>query len=278
MTVKITGSDAVEMDAYTKTFNSDGTSELVEEFAGSKAKVEAAYDAALGSANLANASLRVQKGTGTLSVTYQSQQGTSEEEAEVTPAEWSFDVLEIVRPLASHPYFQTKYIPESGYEISELLAYVETLIAKGEPFASPPQTSAYDAWLKRYYAMKCAGVESYTAVGLQLTKTYVTSSPFACASAYYGISRVDPLDNIDPPELIYACMFAVESITGYTSDDPATVQYAAGAWEWLKKAPQLQSAGNENSNTVRITESWWGLDTWSKVLYEGGTWDPGSNI
>lgn len=273
-TVKISGEDKITLSGYDKSFESDGSTSRTEKLSGEASKIEELYETLKAAANVSGADLSVEKAVGKLTVRYQSDKGEDPEPVDRTVPEWSFDIIEVQRPLASHPYFQVTYIPGAGVEINEGLAKVDIMVTKGEAYTVPAGFDDYDDWLHRYYSLRCAGIETYPALGLQLNKTYVTSDPSVCSDAFSRIGQVHTLQQISPPELFLAAMMGLDQIASYTSSDPNTVRYTVGAWEFVKRPPQMQSSGNENSNTVRITEMWWGTDRWAKVLYKGGTFDP----
>lgn len=279
-TVLISGEDAVTRESYTKTYNSDGTSSLIETYKGKEDLMDDFYGELQTSiGNVSELSLTVQKASGSLDVTYNSDSGN--EEAEDTVPEWSLDIIEIMRPLASHPYFQRIYVAAAGYDITEELARADLALAQGEAYTGD---GFYDDWVGRYYALRSAGVVQYPALGLELKKSFVTSDTAIITGSYMGIGKVESIAHIAPPDIILAAEAGMESIASYASSDPNSAVYLPGGWEWAKRPSRLAMAGNEDSNTAKIEETWWGMDRWSKVIYPGdqlqlanfpgGTWDP----
>lgn len=276
--IKVTGEQGLTKTGYEKTFSKDGSSTLTENLAGPTVLIEEYYaDKKANGINVTGGSLSVVSGKGSVGINYSCDSGSEPQGGEVegTAPEWNFEPMENMRSLASHPYW-LEYVPEAGYTIDQYLVMIDLQISKGQAY-SDPSGGYYDAWLKRYYALKACGVEEYPTYGLQLTKSYVTSDVDQVITAFTGIGQCHSITEINPPEMYMAAMGALQQIKDYgltNPDNPANVRYDAGKWEWLKRPTLMSPGGNEKSNIVRITEMWWGVDRWSKVFYKGGTWDP----
>lgn len=276
--VKVTGENKLTKTGYNKSFEKDGKSSYSEKVAGTETQLEEYYqDRKANGVNVSSAELSVNQGKGEITVNYGSDARDESEEGEAangetTTPEWNMDPMLASRALAEHPYF-IKYAPGAGLTIDQYIVMIDKQISKGQEY-SDPSSGHYDGWLKRYYAMKACGVDEYEVLGLQLTKSYQTSSENAVIAAFTGIGQVININDINTPVMIFAALLGVERISSYASSDPSTVVYESGKWEWLKRPTTMSMGGNERSNIVRITETWWGFDRVSKVFYKGGTWDP----
>ena len=269
-TVLKTGADAVSKEKYSKEWNSDGTTASSETWVGDEDRANEYYDEKKGASNLANLRLDVEKAKGTVVLNYNNDEDEDDQEDDSIP-EWDINPVKIMRPLAAHPYWQREYAPTAGYDINREMARMDVLIAQGEPYSGD---GFYDDFTSKYYYLRAAGVINYPALGIEIRKTFTTSSTSSVSDSFSNIGRVQAIEDIGPPTLVEAAMSAIEQISGYGSADPDSAVFTAGAWEFAKEPTVLNLSGNADSTIVRIEETWIGLDRWSKVIYPGGTWNP----
>lgn len=290
-TVKVLDGDAVTRESYTRISNSDGTSGYRAVYRGAEDLMNDYYEEIAQDAyNLSSITLDVAKGAGFATVDYNSdlgqnpdEEGTEEPPATVpdeSAAEWNVDIIEVMRPLASHPYFQRPYFPASGYTIERELAKADLAVGTGEEYTPDLY---YGEYVSKYYALRVAGVVQYPALGVEVRKVYTTTDNITISSAYSKIGfAVDLTQDIAPPIPVLTGLEQLKKITGYTSSDPDSYTLANDTWEFIKRPTRMVMSGNANSNQTKLEETWWGIDRWSKVLYptaqgspaNRSTWNP----
>lgn len=180
-------------------------------------------------------------------------------------AVWEVSPIEISKDLREHPYFT-----HISGAIWNDLAKADARIKHGEPYNADDYV--WEDAVKRYYALRCAGTDTYVQSGLSLKKTIVVSSRSTITAAYENVNRQVALSTIKPPKALLGNLTLLPVITDYASlDAPQTPTIVNGDWEWLKKMPTVRSVSG--SMRWEIQYEWWGADKWSAVTYQG-TWDP----
>lgn len=188
---------------------------------------------------------------------------------------WSVSLIEVPTPLAAHPYFQTSYYPASGQLIEDEIARCESSIKRGREYIS---SGAYEDVIKRYYGLRMAGVEEWTQYGVDVQHTYTTDQPAIAADTFDDVALVVPVANIGMPRDVLDCVDRLQKINDYTSDDPDDFVLLAAAFEYLKRPTELGYTKTADGTLFELTENWWGLSQWSKVIYPGGSWDPQGEV
>jgi hypothetical protein len=191
-------------------------------------------------------------------------------------AEWSVEPFEIPADLATHPYFQLAYIPESGVMFEELIAQADTALANGEVVRI--SASAYAPYLRRYYALRQAGVEQYPRYGISLKKRGRTKAVQDIVDYMENVGFVRKIAQIGAPADTVAMLSAMRRINEYSDSNPANYATVTQLWEFVQRVPRITGA---DRGPWDYEYEWWGLDQWSAVLYPGGSWDPdirGKNI
>lgn len=184
-------------------------------------------------------------------------------------AEWDLQPVEVVVPLAAHPYFQVAYVAASAEIIEDRIAEVDHAIATGTPYTS---SGDYKDWVKRYYGLRLAGVNGYHAHGVSLTKVFRTDDLADIHTYVENVGKVVDINiDIAPPVDIETLLEKFRRVTSYGSADPSSYVYTANEWEFVQKSPVVQGP-EEGPWEVQL--EWIGLDQWSAVLYPDGSWDP----
>jgi len=195
--------------------------------------------------------------------------GDPEDQAAPT---WRVRRIRVTQPLAAHPYWQLEYLPGEGSVIEEHIAQADHALSLGIEYDAA-QAGGYEAWVKRYYALRSAGTDSFVAYGFSLAKSFRTTSDADLINAVEHNNQVRSINDIDPPAGIKSMLQAIPKITSYDSSDPSTANYNEDGdeWEWLQIPPEVN--GTENG-PWSVEAEWIGLEKWSAVLYPGGSWDP----
>ena len=178
---------------------------------------------------------------------------------------WEIVSTELSRDMRTHPYF----ITASG-SIFEDMLLADKKLARGESYNAGDY--GVPTVMKRYWALRISGVETYFQSVLVLRKTTTVSLRSDVEAAYEGINRVVALATVDPPRALLGPLTLLPVITDYNDYDiPTAPNIVNGDWEWLKKTPRVRSI--QGARRVEIGEEYWGADAWPSVFY-GGTYDP----
>lgn len=92
-----------------------------------------------------------------------------------------------------------------------------------------------------------------------LRKTVTVSDRSTITASYSNMNEVVTLASINPPSALIGALTSLPKMDG-----------TSGAWEWLKKAPQVRQT---TKTKYQIIYEYWGMEQWS-ILYTNGTWNP----
>jgi hypothetical protein len=182
---------------------------------------------------------------------------------------WELRELEIMQDIGQHPYFDV-----SG-AFASVMADIEEKIKKGERY-NTADAGALETEAQRYYALRMRGVDKYISSGVEITKTLTTSGRADVGIAFTQVNQVVTLDDINPPESIVGNLSELRRLIRGVQHNLSSGSYPgssfeAAEWEWLMRMPTVR-VGAKGRREIMFR--WWGLESWSKVLYPGGTWDP----
>jgi hypothetical protein len=201
-----------------------------------------------------------------------------------TADKWTITPLEIPTALASHPYFQTAYVPASGEIIEDGIAEADDAIANSE--TGYENAGAYSEEVNRYYALRMAGVEEFPQIGVEIRRTFETTEQPDLEDIMQTVGLVVAADQAGFPVGIRAALEAIPRIDSYNSPGtPTEPEFSVSSFEWLHKMPSIELVRVQGvDDRYTVTDVWWGAWSWSSVLYPGdknnkvlvpgGTWDP----
>jgi len=119
-----------------------------------------------------------------------------------------------------------------------------------------------------------AGVEEWAQLGIEIKRTFKTQNLATVQALIATVGRVQAVANIGMPAGLKAVVDAITRIDSYTSADPSSAQFAAGAFEFLHRPIAVGYEIVNGVDSYDVTDTWWGLQQWSAVIYPGGGWDP----
>jgi len=192
--------------------------------------------------------------------------------------QWNIERIRVTSPLASHPYWQLAYIAASGSRIEDHIAQVDFSIAHGDVY-DPASAGDYEEWVKRYWALRIAGVDSYPEYGVSIRKTFRTDNAVDIRDVTATAKQVVNINNLRAPKAIRDALAMLPKITGYTdangdpSSNPGDVRMniQGAEWEFYQLPPTFSGPAN---GPWELDVEWIGMERWSAVLYPGGSWDP----
>lgn len=120
-------------------------------------------------------------------------------------------------------------------------AYVQSLLGTNHTVPTNLNPIALD-----YYKCLINGVESILLAGLTLRCTTIVPGGSRLKNTYTNINKVVSVSSIGAPSALIGTL-------------PAD-------WEWMKKTPQVRQLSRYR---FQLIKEWWGLEKWSKLLYDG---------
>jgi len=172
--------------------------------------------------------------------------GSAGGNTEALNAVWEVIAQDVYKPIETHSYFD-------GIT-AERKRYVE----KAARNADALDAAASDAE-KILYTYYSAQMLDYILTQFIIRKSTVVSTRSAITASYTSTNRVVTLESIGVPSALLG------SLTSLPKGDGTS-----GAWEWLKKAPQVLQI---SKRAFQIRYEWHGAERWSLRFY-GGTWVP----
>lgn len=161
-------------------------------------------------------------------------------------AVWEVIAHDILKPIEAHSYF-------AGITAARK-RYVEKCARDAESL----DAAATDAE-KILYAYYSAQMLDYFLSEFIIRKTTTVSARSTITASYVNTNRVVTLASIGVPSALIGSLSSLPKGDG-----------TSGAWEWLKKAPQVRQISKRK---FQISYEWHGAEKWSLRFY-GGTWVP----
>ena len=172
--------------------------------------------------------------------------GSAGSNTEALNAVWEVIANDILKPIETHSYFDAI--------TAERKRYVEDAARNAD--ALDAAATDTEKILYTYYSVQML---DYILTEFIIRKSTVVSSRSAITASYTDTNRVVTLASIGPPSALLG------SLTSLPKGDGTS-----GAWEWLKKAPQVRQISRRK---FQISYEWHGAERWSLRFY-GGTWVP----
>jgi hypothetical protein len=187
------------------------------------------------------------------------------------PDVWSVREIEIPTSLAAHPYFQVPYFPESGELVEDEIARADLAIKRGRAYAA---AGVYADYVKRYYALRMAGVEEWPQYGVEVSRRYKVTQLADAVASTANVGLVLQAANVGMPADVLAVINNLPKIVAYENANPDTYQLERNKFEFVVRPPAISYSVNNGNPVFDITATFLGVQQWSKVIYPGGTWDP----
>jgi len=184
-------------------------------------------------------------------------------------AVWELDSMEIWVPLLEAEFFQGA----SGLFIDDVLE-IEARLAKGETWSEDDADPDAKEWSSRYYGLRSNGVDGFSREVPIIRKTWIaTRRSDVVGLDYSDVGEVVSIAEIDPPRSVLGNIQELPRRTYVNDGDPDNYSLSAAGWEWLNRMPRVISI--RDGRQWQVTQEWWGLWQWSKVLYgKLASWDP----
>jgi len=165
---------------------------------------------------------------------------------EATNAIWEVISNDVLKPIETHSYFNAVTAARKRY------------VEKCARDATALDAAATDAEkiLYTYYSVQML---DYMVSQFVIRKSIVVSSKSTITASYANTNRVVSLASIGVPSALIGSLSSLPKGDG-----------SSGAWEWLKKAPQVRQISKRK---FQISYEWHGAESWSLRFY-GGTWVP----
>ncbi len=163
-------------------------------------------------------------------------------------AVWELIAQDILKPIERHSDYNA--IKEARKR--DIENYVRDRVQYSSITA--PTTDAEKA-LAGYFANQTL---DFYLTQLILRKTCVVTTKSAITISYTGMNRVVTLASINPPSILLGTLTSLPLESG-----------SSGAWEWLKKGPQLRQIARRK---FQIVYEYWGAEKWAEIY--GGSWTP----
>lgn len=255
----VRGYDGMTLTATRKGWSRKDGETIIDLYAGPLAKAEALYASLKMDTAVTSLDLDPDAPSCKLTVTRPDPDAQTNE---TDNAIWELEAVEVMKDIRSHPYFNQSLV------LATDIARIDKAIENGT--AMDYTGHVLDDVLKRYYALRERGVESYYDSALRLTRTLIVGSASQLALSYASMNRVVSIDSINPPSALLGALTQLP-ILSYNGEDPTSdLTITSGNWEWLKKGPKCRSQGRDK---FQLIQDWFAVDKWSEVFY-GGTWDP----
>jgi hypothetical protein len=158
---------------------------------------------------------------------------------------WELLAMEVMKPIESHYWFDS--ITAARKREIERCARDATSIS-----GTPTDAENY---LFAYYANQ---ILEYPIDYLELRQTLIVSNRSTLTATHTGNNRVVTLASIDPPDALLGTLTSLPKGDG-----------TSGAWEWMKKAPQVIQVAKSK---FQIQYRWLGAERWAAIY--GGSWLP----
>lgn len=171
---------------------------------------------------------------------------------EAVNAIWELIANDILKPIETHSDFDSIAADRKR----EIENYVRSATDYPATLSGAAELS-----LAGYYAYQ---VLDFPLTELLLRKSIVVSSRSTITAAYAYMNRCVAINadqliaNIGPPSALLGVLTSLPLMSG-----------ADGAWQWLKKAPQVRQVGKRK---FQIMYEWWGTERWAGIY--GGSWFP----
>lgn len=165
---------------------------------------------------------------------------------------WELIASDLNKPIEYHTNFAS-ISAERKRQLEYAAQTAGWQTADGEAIATP--SNAAEKSLYGHYANQSLDFLLSTFI---LRKSTTVSSRSTITASYAGVDRVVTLASINPPSALIGALTSLPKMNG-----------SSGAWEWLKKAPQVRQV---SKTKYSIIYEWWGMEQWS-VIYDG-SWNP----
>jgi len=165
---------------------------------------------------------------------------------EAVNAIWELIANDVLKPIETHSDFDSIAADRKR----EIENYVRSATDYPATLSGAAELS-----LAGYYAYQ---VLDFPVTELILRKSIVVSSRSTITAAYANMNRVVTLASIAPPSALLGTLTILPLMGGLS-----------GAWEWLKKAPQVRQVAKRK---FQIIYEWHGAERWAAIY--GGSWTP----
>ncbi len=258
MAPTVRGLDQMTLVSTRKGWSKSGGETIIERWEGPLAKANVLYASLKLDTSVTDLSLDPDKPKAVLEVT---KPDPDQQTTEADNAKWQLRKIRIVKDLRTHPYFTQSMV------LATDIARCDKCIENGTSYNFAG--AGIENVMRRYYAMRQAGVDSYTMWGRSLSKTVLVSSESAIVLSYATDNQVVTLASINPPSKLLGSLSKLPIVSYNGADPVANRTLTLGGWEWLCEGSECIGSGSK----FELTTSWLGADKWSKVLYLG-SWDP----
>lgn len=251
---------------------------MTQVYSGTRSAVFAKFNQLIGNPNIQSITTQELNGPGSIAmgVTWRSANGVEfigNDESDI----WTVYPMEIPAALATHPYFQVTFLGAVQGLMDTYIARAEIALANGTDI-DDVDLGAYDAYVKRYYALRLSGVAEYPKSGVVVRRNFRTNSQQDIAEGISDVDTVKGIGELNAPSDLVAFLQAFRRIKSYATADPSSAVFEQASWEFLVKQPSITGP---YGGPWDADFEWWGIDRWSAVLYPGGSWDPkmsGKNV
>jgi hypothetical protein len=177
-----------------------------------------------------------------------SSSGGNTEEAN---ALWELIGQDILKPIEQHADFLTAITPNRKRQINKYIEDTIKATADGIPAPSTDVEKALAGYLSHQTL-------DFVLTQLIIRKSIILSTKSSITASYTSMNRVVTLESINPPSILLGTLTSLPLEDG-----------TSGAWEWLKKAPQLRQV---EKRKFQLIYEWWGAEKWAEIY--GGSWTP----
>lgn len=261
MAPTVKGFDGMTLTGTRKHWSARDGETIIKSYAGPLAKAEALYQTQKTIPEVFDADLNPDAPQAIVEITMPD----PDKQDTGVSAVWEVKPERIWKDIRSHSYFTQSEVLASD------IARCDRCIENGTGYnfagAGIPEV------MKRYYAMRMAGIEQYPEDAIKITQTIQCWVESPIEINWAGIHQVTTIEAINPPNKILGKLKLLPKIASWLSVDPPTPEWTTGAWEWIKETPEARFEGLK----MAIIYAWIGAERWSKVLYNG-SWDPGENL
>lgn len=169
---------------------------------------------------------------------------------EALNAVWEVIAQDVMKPIETHSDFDSI----NTLRKRNIENYVKDK-AKAVSDGITAPSGAAELSLAGYFAYQ---VLDFPLTELLLRKSTILSTKSAITASYTNMNRVVTLASINPPTMLLGVLTSLPKMSGVD-----------GAWEWLKKTPQIRQV---EKRKFQLVYTWHGVERWAEIY--GGSWTP----